>query len=86
MCNIVDHKVGYTLYLVNIIVLHGFPFMINLVCIFLSLRHMIKTRNKILPAQEVDQNYNREVQFIKIVLIMDAWYVVCYVPLYFLFF
>jgi len=86
MCNIVDHKVGYTLYLVNIIVLHGFPFMINLVCIFLSLRHMIKTRNKILPAQEVDQNYNREVQFIKSVLIMDAWYVVCYVPLYFLFF
>ena len=85
-CYIVNHQIGYNLYLVNIIFLHGFPFMMNLLCVFFTLRHMIITKNRILPNQAVYDNYNREIQIIKSVLAMDIWYVVCYVPLYFLYF
>jgi hypothetical protein len=83
-CDIVNHLNGFNLYLIYILVLHGIPFLINSACIFLCLHHLNYLKQQSMPLRVLN-NLKRETQFLKNVVVMDIWYILCYLPLYILF-
>ena len=77
LCTITDTEIGFNVYLANLIITTVIPFFIMFfsTCIIL---HYLITQKIMLEQNHLD--FSREKNFIKSVLTMDLWFLICYTP------
>jgi hypothetical protein len=76
-CDFPDKQIGFYFFFFNLIISCVIPFSLMIVSTFLLLHFFIT--QKIRLAQN-RRNYKREKDFIKSVLILDLWFLICYSP------
>ena len=78
LCNINSPNIGFYLYLANLIISMVLPFVIMLFSTFFIFHHLMRQSQRV---HENNVDYNREKDFIKSVLSMDLWFLICYSPI-----
>ena len=77
VCEIASKEKGFYINLVNMLISSVIPFLIMLLCTFLIFYHLISQK---LRLQQNNNDFKREKVFIRNVLIMDLWFLICYTP------
>jgi hypothetical protein len=77
LCTINDREIGFIVYLANFLIATAIPFLIMLLSTCIILNYLI-TQKIILEQNHFD--FSREKNFIKSVLTMDLWFLICYTP------
>ena len=77
LCAINDDQAGFYVNLINLVISDIIPFFIMICSTFLIFHYLITQKKKL---QENVSNFRREKQFIKSVLAMDLWFLICYSP------
>ena len=75
MCVFAEDFIGFYLYLFDLIISDLIPFSIMLIGTLLSMNHLNTQKRKI-----QSNNFKRESNFIKSVLIMDSFFIIFYKP------
>ena len=77
ICDFFDKQTGFYFYLFNLIISCIIPFTLMIFSTCLVLNYFI--RQKVKLKQNI-KNYKREKDFIKSVLTLDLWFLICYSP------
>ena len=77
-CTVTNIQAGFYINLASLIISILIPFSIMISTTFLIFHFMVTQKKKL---NENAQNFEREKGFIKSVLTMDVWFLICYTPL-----
>ena len=81
LCAITDNKVAFGIYLAKLLVSSIFPCFLMILSMCLSVHHLIVKKRKLYTNHNNHINYKRERNFLKSVLTMEIWFIVCYSPI-----
>ena len=79
-CMIIDVNIGFKIYLVQLIVSSILPCTLMTISIIFSVRHLMAQRRKFFNRKN-RRKYRRERNFLKNILFMEVWFLICYSPI-----
>jgi hypothetical protein len=77
ICLIIDKDAGFQIYLGKILTSQVLPFFIKISSTITAVEVLLKAKRQVLS-----NNFRREIQFLKNVIIMDVWFLICYMPIF----
>ena len=79
VCTLTERSIGFYLSLQSLILSNFIPIFLMLLSTGLVIHYLIDQKKKLsLPSDQ--KKYKREKEFLKNVLVMDIWFIICYLP------